>query len=384
MLSKKTLLLYSILLVSIIIYNFETIFPAPPPYELSPEYKNICINKKDPTQLTKLEYLKEFIKGPCSPFAIVPGFFGSRLVLQLNCTELQSNYPEIFQSCYWNSCDRDLWPFYRKPKAEYDVWIPELFGPLGFLVPNYFTDDCFYNLVKQVYNTTTSNPENFVQERKGINITWHGNTNETFYKSKCGYDALGDLRGWKGRFPQINALKPFLDSFEYMGYLPGLTIQAIPYDFRICASINKDFAKRFKPVVKNLHKITGKKVIILAHSYGNVMFYFNIKNGSFTQKEKDMYIKNVISSHACFLGTINGTKWILGGEDVLNFGPFGLGFKSFWPFGPLATIHLGSVPYSFGNVFENDRNENWMKNITQHIQYEKDVGHRKTEKGIDF
>lgn len=54
-----------------------------------------------------------------------------------------------------------------------------------------------------------------------------------------------------------------------MGYDSGLTLQAIPYDFRygILASKTATFLSQ---AIKNLYQITGKKVVIVAHSLGTL------------------------------------------------------------------------------------------------------------------
>lgn len=68
------------------------------------------------------------------------------------------------------------------------------------------------------------------------------------------------------------ALKDYgrmLDMLYAMGYTPGLTLQAVPYDFRygILASSTPKF---FPQAINNLYYITGKKVVIVAHSLGTL------------------------------------------------------------------------------------------------------------------
>lgn len=54
-----------------------------------------------------------------------------------------------------------------------------------------------------------------------------------------------------------------------MGYVSGAMFQAIPYDYRRGIKINTAGA-HIKQSVDNLHKITGKKAIILTHSLGSL------------------------------------------------------------------------------------------------------------------
>jgi len=71
---KKPLFFLIIAFAIYFIYFYpQKIWPAPEPFKLDPEYKNICINHKDPSTFNNLEILTEFIKGPCDPLIIVPG-----------------------------------------------------------------------------------------------------------------------------------------------------------------------------------------------------------------------------------------------------------------------------------------------------------------------
>lgn len=69
-----------------------------------------------------------------------------------------------------------------------------------------------------------------------------------------------------------------------MGYDSGLTLQAMPYDFRygILASKTPIILSQ---IITNLFDITGKKVVIVAHSLGTL---HTLSHLSFfmTKKEK--------------------------------------------------------------------------------------------------
>lgn len=54
-----------------------------------------------------------------------------------------------------------------------------------------------------------------------------------------------------------------------MGYISGITYQPLPYDFRYGILASKT-PKIFPQVIHNLHKVTGKKVSIVAHSLGTL------------------------------------------------------------------------------------------------------------------
>jgi lecithin-cholesterol acyltransferase len=59
------------------------------------------------------------------------------------------------------------------------------------------------------------------------------------------------------------------DALKSMGYIPGLTMQAAPYDFRksIAASESQLYIKKS---VDTFFKITGKKTYLFGHSLGSL------------------------------------------------------------------------------------------------------------------
>jgi esterase/lipase superfamily enzyme len=54
-----------------------------------------------------------------------------------------------------------------------------------------------------------------------------------------------------------------------MGYTNGVNYQAIPYDFRFSV-LASDAPKHIARSIQELHRNTGKKVVIFGHSLGNI------------------------------------------------------------------------------------------------------------------
>lgn len=54
-----------------------------------------------------------------------------------------------------------------------------------------------------------------------------------------------------------------------MGYDSGLTLQALPYDFRYGILASKT-STLLSQIIYNLYRTTGKKVVIVAHSLGTL------------------------------------------------------------------------------------------------------------------
>ena len=68
--------------------------------------KNFCLGGQNNAYLSNKGYLKAFAKGPCSPTLILPGFLSTKLSVKIDCVELQSKNPRIFQQCGWNACSK--------------------------------------------------------------------------------------------------------------------------------------------------------------------------------------------------------------------------------------------------------------------------------------
>ena len=190
----KKLFIISVIF-TILYYKFEEIFPPPKFFELDPIYKNICLNGKDKSLMSNFEILKEFTKGPCSPIIFAPGLGGVNIKIDIDCEEMQKNDFETFSSCGWNTCSTNkfyqIWPFYRKPKSDYNMWMPDVISPMSILLPRFLTETCFYNISKTVYNHKATSIKDLIIKRPGITYSWHGDTKNTkgFLNSKCGVDA---------------------------------------------------------------------------------------------------------------------------------------------------------------------------------------------------
>jgi hypothetical protein len=52
-------------------------------------------------------------------------------------------------------------------------------------------------------------------------------------------------------------------------------MQALPYDFRLAYQEN-ELKHRFKGVISDMYKNLGKKVVIIAHSFGNLNTLYHL------------------------------------------------------------------------------------------------------------
>lgn len=97
-----------------------------------------------------------------------------------------------------------------------------------------------------------------------------------------------------------------------MGYIPGITLQPLPYDFRY-GILASQTPKLFPQVINNLYKVTGKKVVIIAHSLGTLhtlnglAFFMN-------KKSKGKMIRHYIPISPPWSGTVSAIRNLLYGD----------------------------------------------------------------------
>jgi predicted alpha/beta hydrolase family esterase len=98
-----------------------------------------------------------------------------------------------------------------------------------------------------------------------------------------------------------------------MGYDHGITLQSVPYDFRKDINTN-GVAKKILKSVRTLQNYTGKKVILIGHSYGNLNIW-NFLTEEMSQVEKDEQIHSFLAISPPFLGSIKALQMHLGGNS---------------------------------------------------------------------
>ena len=271
--------------------------------------KNVCIDGKDISKQTKKQYLEAFIKGPCSPAIIVPGIMGTRLQVRIYCEELKQNNPKVFQQCGWHTCKK-----YDSgaPKSTYIIWTPDFYGRLNPLNSD-DSKNCFAALLKTYHKIKDG--KSLLYHLKGIKVNVQYKEKNKYGKKKsCGWDAIDNIIKWKGlRYNYLDSIKKRL---RHMGYISGLTVQPFPFDWRLSTKIiiKND---RFNIIASNLHRITSKKVTIIAHSYGNNVAYRSLT--LLDEAERKKIFGNFVSIAPPFQGTSQALNYAL----FKNFTYFG-------------------------------------------------------------
>lgn len=119
----------------------------------------------------------------------------------------------------------------------------------------------------------------------------------------------------------------------------------MPYDWRLDAIINTKYQKNLEKSIRKMRKITGKKVTLIAHSYGNINVYFNLMRYFESKADRQYHVNSFIALAPPFGGLILGTKFLIGATPMWTFlnEMFGLGYWAEVANGSLATSLLGSL-----------------------------------------
>lgn len=295
-----------------LVYLIHARFASPIDSSSIPMYE--CLNGKNPKDLTEKEILIEFSKGKCSPFVIVPGLFTTKLVVEIDCPVLKQEHKDIFNICGWNACSKKFYEFWKKvPRKEYWLWIPDIFGPMSIFQHHEEKNYCWVNIIKLAVNLDKP-IEDSVVEPKGFKVKMFGHSEETFNKFECGDGTTKDLMGYEWlEVQESRYLKMFYQFMRDRGYVPGLTYQALPFDFRRSYKAN-NLALNFKSNIERLSKITGKKVAIIGHSLGNVNVYYQLLQ--LDNEFKAKYIKVWMPVGSALGGAIQDYNAIIGGDKL--------------------------------------------------------------------
>lgn len=320
-----------------------------------------CTNGHDPSTLTNKQYLKEFARGKCSPFVVVPGLSDTKLMLLIDCPVLQKENPEIFKSCGWTHCQKRNFEFWKKvPKNEYTLWWPVWNDPMAIFTPFKNSGICLANFIKLRIDFTKPLKDAIIKA-KGYQVRIFGNTDSTRKISQCGDEALCDLSIIP--FTNLKFWGVFYDKVKLMGYKRGLTYQSLPYDWRRSYKHNR-IKEIFEPNLERMNRLTKKKVVLFGHSHGVRIIYYRLLKMS--QKKKDKYVKAFVSVGGNFMGSSFENLLMISGFQIklLNLG---LSYKaSVELFNGILSSYETRTVDPFG-LYEG---EEWFENIKKRMDYE--------------
>ena len=338
-----------------------------------------CLNGKNPSDLNNKNYLKEFSKGPCSPFIVIPCWTGSKLVVTINCPILKKHNKKIFSTCGWTHCKKKFWEFWKRvPQKEYILYYPKLTSDVNIYSAFKEPGNCFESFMK--LNVDFKKPlKDSIKKTIGYEIKVFGDTPSTAKKAGCGDKVITDMFPFIIK-PNITKFwKKFFNKAKNMGFRTGITYQSLPFDWRKSYANNK-LSQIFLPNIKRLFSLTKKKVIIVGHSYGVKNIYYQLLQ--IEQGIKDKMIKSWAGVGGNFLGSWFSNLGLIAGSDMYSiFNFFGLSVNNIIKF---LDNSLSVYEIRIHDPFVLFEGEKWFEKIKMRIDYEKGVFNDFSKSGFDF
>lgn len=329
------------------------------------DLSNICTNGADPMKLSNRAYLAQFAAGPCSPVMLLPGILGSALRVSIDCVKLRQADPSTFGICGWSSCPGDShYTLESSPKVEYQVWVSDVLSPMSIVEPTEHTRVCFGEMMQLTFDTSTGKvlPLN----KTGVSFSVKGFTPETlnYAGSECGTQGIEDLITGAIDPEMTQYMKQIVNRLKLMGYKSGMTMQALPYDFR--QNTGNDLAsKGFGRIAKKLKAFTNKKVVVFAHSMGNYKTLYGLWEMSQQDKDDTFAMWGAIAPP--ILGATKPVGYLTcGSNEYFKFG-FGLDMRTF-------KLSIGSMTSMYqltpSMTYLSEAGKPWMQKIVDRIKYE--------------
>lgn len=265
-----------------------------------------------------------FIHGKCNPVLIIPGLLATQLNLVLQCHNIRKEdkiYKEIQFYCgKYNGICNDA----TAPLETYTIWPNLDNGAFAMMLTssNKF-NSCFAYFMTYMNRKDSCKGEDGKEHcrysdyikivPKGIEEGLNDNPDKKKKTSSdfmCGYNAINNILRANNFQDGINDIIGATKGFKLIskslvnaGYLEGFSYMNLPYDFREAQCNNLELNKIFREAVLRLHQQTGKKVVIIAHSYGNLNTHFQLKEAN---KDLTSKIAHFISLAPPFTGVNKG------------------------------------------------------------------------------
>jgi hypothetical protein len=326
---------------------------------------NFCTTK-DPCKMSKKEALIAFAKGPCSPIIVASGTLGSRLTLEINCEVFKAANPSVFESCGWTHCNKLFFEFWKKvPDSEYDLWPPQIGSPLSFIPSNVERNKCLIGMVTPKFDFSKPLAE-MAKPIDGITVRSFGFSPKSKDKT-CGKSALQNILPILTTRLSKN-MEALFDSLERIGYVSGVSYQALPYNFFFSSRTN-EFNKSLRGAVEWLYNNVGKKVVVATHSTSNISFLQNVSLFSFEERKK--YFHHWVAIGPTFLGVNKSTKNLVAADDDVYVagGIIGINFRSNLQFN---SNMLGLFDHSEIDFFTIHAGEAWLDEVKKRMAYQND------------
>ena len=258
------------------------------------------------------EYLEAFAKGGCSPIILIPGITGSKLVAKIDCEVLKEKSPEVFEACGWNTCEY-LGRKDSVPLSEYLIWLPGILSPMSLTKPADGPRRCLEGVLGFKITKVEQGGEEKLKfdSTEGVEVKVLGDTDDsgTMKASQCAMDAVQNLALTPYQPAIGQAYSGLILELEKVGYKIGLTMQALPFDWR--KKIGDDDSRlRLRKILKEMYEMTGKKVTVVSHSLGS--YYALDLFWSLNQADKDRMVARWIALAPPLAGAVRANEAYIG------------------------------------------------------------------------
>lgn len=326
-----------------------------------------CLGGTNPEGLSQKQILILFANGPCVPVILAHGVLATRLTISIDCEKFRAAEPKIFERCGWNSCDRSGSVFWSKvPKSEYKLWIPDVMSELSIIGLTDKSGICFASLMKPRFDPQKP-VDKMATPREGLVIRVYGFSDGTKLYGECGNRAMENLLPLPLQTKKTEGFRKLNNALIRAGYVPGLTMQSIPYNFYYSYQFN-EFKMAFRYNLARLRLYTGKKVTIVAHSMGNLNTLHNL--GLMKTSEKKRLIHNWIAIGPPFMGSAKGQKSLIAGSDEFTTLGGMIGFQ-FVPFITTVTNQMSMYEICAVNPFKDTpKDDPFLQAVQKRKDYE--------------
>ena len=349
-------------------------------------YNDYLTSDLNPEKTEIVKKRLSFVHGKCSPVLIVAGLMATRLNAIINCKKAKESIEfwrrfKVFCGndivCKDNSDKTEMYSFW--PNANhygFNMQSNEANTCFGFFFNIFHNDLSCFNLKGEDQIPMCFNLKSFIE----IYPAFINKKAETKDKDrlKCGLGPIKNIltEYWTGEKANdyAGAARGFEDIYKFLtkqGYEEGFSFGGVPYDFRYNYCKNKEFGANFEKMVNYLFEQTGKKVTIVAHSYGNLNSLYQMTKGSLKGKVKT-FVNHFISLAPPLTGVIKTALMASRGSPELTFNDsygYPIKFNRF-----AQSISLPTIGSTYGlfkyNAFEtilkhNPNNEKMTEFVTK-------------------
>ena len=356
----------------------------------------------------KLDKNIRFIAGKCNPIVLIPGIYSTKLNVKIKCKNLYRDEKDLYYKIkfycgkfvcssktdndenryLWFNIGRDGFTMYRHPwefnkeleedefQSTEDIWEwDNLYGScLGYFMKMFDNEEeC---------PIIQSSKKKICGHSHNIRIAYHGGFLNEIKEAQCGVRPVSNIMESNLNIATkdlsaTNIFGELAKGLVDMGYKKGFSLSAVPYDFRRFIATNEFAFDALKYHIERMYSLTGKPVVIIAHSFGNLIT-LNALTKLSNEENFLKKIKKWISLAPPFAGATKAIDNFLYGTDDFNVDTLWKGMIEFERFGQSLMIRSVPTVYElkpfkiFWNIFNsNDFYTEFAEAIRERLELEK-------------